>query len=275
MTTTPAPTTVTERAVLTWKLPPVLLLCASAVLLFGVQHDLAGYGALAAAVALAAVVDRELARHLVLVAAGLTIISLVPLDADLSLGHMALMGSALALAVVVPWAVSRFVYREDLIRFPVRTGRPWPLPARLYLLLVVLLGYAILPFYLIRAGVYTNWPDASDPTIFVRLFLGVNAVGIWDELFFVCTTFTLLRRHFPDWLANLLQAVVFSSFLWEIGYQAWGPLLTYPFALLQGYTFKLTKSLTYVVSVHLLFDLVLFLALVHAHNPEWLPIFVY
>lgn len=275
MTATPTPTIEDQRTVLSWKLPPVLLLCASAVLLFGVQHDLAGYSALAAAVVLAAVVDRELARHLVLVAAGLTIISLVPLDADLSLSHMALMGSALALAVVVPWAVSRFVYCEDLIRFPVRTGRPWPLAARLYLLLVVLLGYLILPFYLIRTGVYTNWPDASDPTIFVRLFLGVNAVGIWDELFFVCTTFTLLRRHFPDWLANLLQAVVFSSFLWEIGYQAWGPLLTYPFALLQGYTFKLTKSLTYVVSVHLLFDLVLFLALVHAHNRDWLPIFLY
>ena len=275
MTATPTPTIEDQRAVLTWKLPPVLLLCASAVLLFGVQHDVAGYTALASAVGLAAVVDRELARHLVLVAAGLTIISLVPLDADLSLGHMALMGSALALAVLVPWAVSRFVYREDIIRFPVRTGQPWPLPARLYLVLVVVLGYLILPFYLIRAGVYTNWPDASDPTIFVRLFLGVNAVGIWDELFFVCTTFTLLRRHFPDWLANLLQAVVFSSFLWEIGYQAWGPLLTYPFALLQGYTFKLTKSLTYVVSVHLLFDLALFLALVHAHNRDWLPIFLY
>ena len=140
---------------------------------------------------------------------------------------------------------------------------------------VVLLGYCILPAYLIRTGVYQNWPDASDPTIFWRLFLGVNAVGIWDELFFICTMFTLLRQHFPDWLANILQAVVFSSFLWEIGYQAWGPLLTFPFALLQGYTFKLTKSLTYVVTVHLTFDFVLFLALVHAHNRDWLPIFLY
>jgi hypothetical protein len=54
-----------------------------------------------------------------------------------------------------------------------------------------------------------------------------------------------------------------------------GPLLTFPFAMLQGYTFKLTKSLTYVVSVHLIFDLVLFLALVHAHNRDWLPVFLY
>jgi hypothetical protein len=36
-----------------------------------------------------------------------------------------------------------------------------------------------------------------------------------------------------------------------------------------------TKSLTYVVSVHLLFDFFVFLVLVRAHNPDWLPIFLY
>ncbi|SDJ28066.1 CAAX protease self-immunity [Arthrobacter cupressi] len=258
-----------------WKLLPAGLLSLSAVPLFALQEDLAGYGLLGLGVAVAALIDLQLMRHLALIAAGMVIISLVPLNADLSLGHMALMGGALGAAVLVPWLVSRFAYREDIIRFPVNTGRKWPVAAKLYLIGVVALGYFILPAYLINTGVYRNWPDASDPAIFWRLFLGVNSVGIWDELFFICTSFTLLRRHFPDWLANLLQAVIFSSFLWEIGYQAWGPLLTFPFALLQGYTFKLTKSLTYVVSVHLLFDLVLFLALVHAHNRDWLPVFLY
>ena len=197
----------------------------------------------------------------------MVIISVVPLNADLSAQHIVLMGGALALAVLVPWLVSRFVYGERIIRFPVNTGRKWPLAAKLYLIGVVLLGYFILPAYLIRTGVYQNWPDASDPVIFWRLFLGVKAVGIWDELFFICVVFTLLRRHFPDWQANLLQATVFVSFLWELGYQAWGPLLTIPFALVQAYIFKRTRSLTYVVTVHLLFDAVVFLVLVHAHNP--------
>lgn len=254
---------------------PAALLSASGVLLFGVENDPAGYSLLALSLLTAAIIDRGLARHLALIAAGLAIISVVPLNADLSIQHMALMGGALALAVLVPWLASRFIYREEIIKFPVNTGRKWPLSAKLYLIGVVALGYSILPVYLISTGVFQNWPNASDPTIFWRLFVGVNAVGIWDELFFICTTYTLLRRHFPDWLANILQAVIFSSFLWEIGYQAWGPLLTFPFALLQGYTFKLTKSLTYVVSVHLLFDFVLFHALVHAHNRDWLPIFLY
>ena len=254
---------------------PAVLLSASGVVLFGIENGPVGYTMLALSMVTAALADVGFFKHLALIAAGMVIISLVPLNADLSLRHMFLMGGALALAVLVPWLVSRFAYRETIIKFPMNTGRKWPLAAKLYLVGVVALGFFILPVYLISTGVYQNWPDASDPTIFWRLFLGVNAVGIWDELFFICTAFTLLRQHFPDWLANILQAVVFSSFLWEIGYQAWGPLLTFPFALLQGYTFKLTKSFTYVVSVHLIFDFVLFLALVHAHNRDWLPIFLY
>ena len=35
--------------------------------------------------------------------------------------------------------------------------------------------------------------------------------------------FALLRQHFSFWQANVLQGEVFVSFLWELGYQAWGP----------------------------------------------------
>lgn len=86
--------------------------------------------------------------------------------------------------------------------------------------------------------------------------------------------FALLRRHLPDAAANVLQAAVFVSFLWELGYRAWGPVLTIPFALLQGWIFVRTHSLAYVVTVHLLFDAVVFAVLVHAHNPGMLPIFL-
>jgi membrane protease YdiL (CAAX protease family) len=269
------------RRSFSWKLLPIAMLSASGLLLFRFDLGIAGYSMVAAALVAAALGDvitkpaLPLVKDLALIAAGMVIISSVPLDADLSNEHMVRMGLVLALAVVIPYVVSRFVYREHAIRFPIATGQRWSRIEIGYLFLIVALGYAILPFYLISTGVYQNWPDASDPQIFWRLFLGVNAVGIWDELFFICITFTLLRRHVRDWQANLLQAVIFTSFLWEIGYQAWGPLLTFPFALLQGYTFSRTKSLTYVVSVHLLFDFVLFLALVHAHNREWLPIFIY
>ena len=62
----------------------------------------------------------------------------------------------------------------------------------------------------------------------------MNAVGLWDELFFICTCYVLFLRHFRTPVANVLQAMIFVSFLWELGYQAWGPFLTIPFALIQG-----------------------------------------
>ena len=167
----------------------------------------------------------------------------------------------------MPYALSRWVYRDRAIRFPWRGGGRWRPWQWVWLGAVVVLGWAILPFYFITSGVYRNWPVVDSPDLIARLFVGVGAVGIWDELFFICTVFVALRRHLADVTANLLQAVVFVSFLWELGYRAWGPVLTIPFALLQAVIFMKTRSLGYVVTVHLLFDAVVFAVLVHAHNP--------
>ncbi|MEO2119899.1 MAG: CPBP family intramembrane glutamic endopeptidase [Microbacterium sp.] len=214
-------------------------------------------------------VSREpsIVRDLSLIAMGMLIVSAIPLKAELD--NLAIVRFAVALggAVAVPYLVSRFVYRDRAIGFPWRGGGRWTWFQWAWLVGVLVLGWLILPFYFITSGVYLNWPVVDTPDLIARLFVGVGAVGIWDELFFICTVFVLLLRHMHPITANLLQAIVFVSFLWELGYQAWGPLLTIPFALLQGYIFLVTRSLAYVVTVHLLFDAVVFAVLVHAHNP--------
>ncbi|MBD7999281.1 membrane protease YdiL (CAAX protease family) [Oerskovia paurometabola] len=258
----------------TLRLLAAALVCGSAVLLFAVHVRPLGYVPLVGGVLLGLLVDRRLGRDLLLIALGMGIISTIPLAADLSDAGIARFAVVLSLAVLVPWAVSRYVYRDDAIRFPVRTGRRWNRTQIVYLLVVLVAGYLILPAYFIGSGSYQNWPAIETPQEIARLFVGVNAVGIWDELFFVCVVFALLRRHFALWPANLLQAAVFVSFLWELGYRSWGPLLTIPFALVQGWIFARTKSLTYVVCVHLLFDAIVFAVLVHAHHPELFDVFV-
>jgi len=214
-----------------------------------------------------------LARDLSLIALGLLVVSSIPLEAELDDAAMLRFTIALGSAVAVPYVVSRFAFLDRAIRFPWRGGGRWSPLQWGWLGGVLVLGWLLLPFYFIASGSYRNWPVVDSPDLIARLFVGVGAVGLWDELFFICTVFALLRRHFPDWQANLLQAVVFVSFLWELGYRSWGPLLTIPFALLQGVVFARTHSLAYVVSVHLLFDAVVFAVLVHAHNPgllSWL-----
>jgi membrane protease YdiL (CAAX protease family) len=275
MTTTAAPAARAPWAIGSpARLLAAALVCGSAVLLFAVHVRPLGYLPLVAGVALGLAVDRGLGRDLALIATGMAIISTISLEADLSDAGMARFTVALSLAVLVPWSLSRHAFGQRTIVFPVRTGRRWTRAQLVYLAVVVVAGYLILPFYFIGSGAYRNWPEVTGPQEIARLFVGVNAVGIWDELFFICTVFALLRAHLGVWTANVLQAVVFVSFLWELGYREWGPLLTIPFALVQGWIFARSTSLTYVVAVHLLFDLVVFGVLVHAHHPELLDVFV-
>ncbi|BAU32587.1 CPBP family intramembrane glutamic endopeptidase [Microcella alkaliphila] len=260
--------------ILSAKLIPAAIVATSAIVLFGFENRLIGYPWLLAGLIVAYVVDRELMRDLGIIAAGLIVVSTVSVKADISWPNFFLLGFVLSLAVAVPFVLDRFVLKRRVIRFPWRGGQKWQPWEKSYLFAVPFLGWLILPLYFIQSGSYQNWPAVSEFSEVARLFVGVNAVGIWDELFFICTCYVLLMRHFPLLVANILQAIIFVSFLWELGYQAWGPLMTIPFALLQGWIFHRTKSLTYVIIVHLLFDLVVFLAIVHAHNPGVFPFFL-
>ena len=263
------------RPLVSVEVVPALLVCLAAPAFFVLLTPWLGWLVLAAGLGTAFALERgrvtaagpSLTRDLSLIAVGLLIVSSVPLKAELDNAAMIRFTLALGGAVVVPYVLSRWVYRDHAIRFPWRGGGRWRPWQWAWLGAVLVLGWLILPFYFITSGVYLNWPVVDTPDLIARLFVGVGAVGIWDELFFICTCFVLLRRHFADATANVLQAVVFVSFLWELGYRAWGPVLTIPFALLQAIIFLRTKSLGYVVTVHLLFDAVVFAVLVHAHNP--------
>lgn len=277
MATATTQTAAAQRRAVTPQLLPGVLLAASGIVLFGLEQRLAGYGVLAACLAAAALTDRRMLRDLALIAVGLVVMSIQPVTTDISWAHMLTMGTAMVIAVAVPYLVSRFVYRDtgdDAITYPVATGRRWSRFEWTWLVVVVALGYTLLPAYMISTGVYENWPAVSGAGEVGRLFLGTNALGIWDELFFICTCFVLLRRHLPLWQANVLQAVLFTSFLHELGFTSWGPLFVFPFAMVQGWTFARTRSLSYVVAVHLLFDLVLFGVLLHAHERSWVDVFL-
>ncbi len=275
MTAAPADLEVEAPPRFSWALVPAFGVSLAGFLLFGLELQVPGYLVLVVSVAGGFLVDRDLGKSLLLIGFSLGLIGTISLAPDLTWANFVRMGSVLIVAVVVPYVVDRFVFKRHVVRFPINTGRRWTTAERWYVVIVVGLAWLIMPFYFINSGTYLNWPSVSEPSEIIRLFLGVNAVGLWDELFFICTVFALLRRHFRLWQANILQAIIFVSFLWELGYTSWGPFLTTPFALIQGYLFNRTRSLPYVLCTHLIFDCVLWAVLLHAHNPGWLPIFIY
>jgi hypothetical protein len=204
-------------------LVPAAGVAASAFLLFALQLPGWGHALLALSLLGALLVSRELAKDLALVGIGIAIVSTTSVVASVQWDRFLTIGTVLLLAVTVPVAIDRLLLRRRAIRFPLRTGQGWTRLEKGYIVAVPFLGWLILPFYFITSGVYRNWPPLADGGEVARFFVGVNFVGTWDELFFICTCFALLRRHFGVWTANLLQAVIFVSFLWELGYQAWGP----------------------------------------------------
>lgn len=252
----------------------VILFLAAAVVLIAFQMKFPGWMLLFASAMSLYSTDQAYFRDMALLHISLAILGLTPISTDISYGHMAVMAAMLLLAVAIPYIVSRYVYKDYRIRFPFHHGRGWYKSEIFYIVFTAAASYLILPFYLSSTGAYLNWPSATDADSTFRLFLGTNGLGIWDELFFICTVLGILRLYFPFFWANLFQSVLFTAFLYELGFIGWGPLAIFVFALLQGYIFKKTESLLYVVTIHLTLDFVLFLALIHAYYPEAVPIFV-
>jgi membrane protease YdiL (CAAX protease family) len=217
--------------------------------------------------------SRKFARYFSFICFSVFLLGIIAITTDISYRNFLVMGTALGLAVAIPFLVSHFIYKDKVIAYTFHYKKKWKRSMYGYILLTVLISYFLIPFYLKNTEAYLNWTVNLDPHSIIRLFIGTNALGIWDELFFVNTVQAVFRRFFSFWLANLFQAILFTSFLFELGFTGWGFLMIYIFALIQGYIYKKTESLLYVITIHLCLDFVLFLALVHVHHPEILQIF--
>jgi membrane protease YdiL (CAAX protease family) len=249
------------------------VLMVSAVLIIPLEQKVGGYPLLLAGALLLYFAEEQFAKHVLLVFVSIAILGLAPISTDISASHVAVMGGLLSLAVAVPYLVTRYIYKQKVIKFPF-AKHTWTKEHVGYLLLALGLSYVLLPFWMQTTNGWQNWSVILEPWPLFVLFLGTNGLGIWDELFFIVTILALLKKHLPFWQANTVQAVLFTAFLFELGFRGWAPLLIFPFALLQGLVFKRTENLLYIIAIHLTIDLILYLALINAHFPEVLPIFL-
>jgi hypothetical protein len=250
------------------------LLAAASVALIPLHAYPAGLTLLALTALATATLDPRARRDFSLATGAVGLLALTPINTHIDLPHMAVMGSIIGAAVAAPYAISRYVFGDHSITFPLHHGRRWYKTEVAYVFVTAAVAYFVLPWYLRVSGSYLNWQVLPGAPYLTRLFIGTNALGLWDELFFLCTILALLRRHLPFWQANLAQAVMWTAFLYELGFRGFGPGPIFIFALSQGYIFKRTASVIYIVTIHLTLDFVLYLALVHAYYPQWLPVFV-
>lgn len=209
-------------------------------------------------------------RYLTL-ATPLLLLALSPISTDTSTRGFALLGASFTLALIVP-TLSLWRERPRPVTFAFWPQRLEPVDI-LYTLLAVPIAWGVfwLYFGVLSPAVPFNWslPPEPDTAELVRLFVGINLVGIWDELFFINVGYAVLRQLFGPRAANLAQAVIYTTVLWTMAFRGVGPIFVYLFALTQGAMFERSKVLLWVLIAHLIVDYFLFQAIVSAHYPDF------
>jgi membrane protease YdiL (CAAX protease family) len=252
----------------------LILLALSGIVLIGLQIKPVGWVLISIGAIVLFFCDKKFRNNIFLIYLSLSLLGITTITTDVSYQHMVMMGTTLILAVIIPYLISRYLYTDHVVQFQWHHGRQWYKTEILYIFFTAAISYLLLPFFLRDTGSYQNWTVEPGVDNLIRLFIGTNGLGLWDELFFVSTVLGILRRYLPFAQANIVQSILFTSFLYELGFRGWGFLMIFVFALIQGYVFKKTESLLYVITIHLTLDFILYLALIHSHHPDWLPIFL-
>lgn len=250
------------------------LVLVTTVVVVPLQLTAPGLMSAAATIAYLWLATPRLRRNLITIVLLVVTAGFIPINTDINNTHFVVMSTGLIGLVVITYLVSRYFWRDGTIRFRLHHGRWWTRREWGYLAFIAALSYLLIPVYLVSSGSFHNWVVLPDTESLIRLAIGLIMFGIWDEYFFVATIFRLMRQLYPLWWANAAQAVVFTAFLWTLGFRGWGFIPVYIFAFLQGYVFEKSESLFYVVTVHLTLDTFLFFALIWSYFPEKLPIFI-
>ena len=213
--------------------------------------------------------DRAL-RYLAL-AASVAVLGAAPVNTNTSNEHVLILGTAFLLAILLPTFIL-WRRKPRVITFKLIPDHfDWV--EVFYTLLAVPLAWGVfqLYFFVLSPQVPFNWSLPPEPQTepLLRLFLGINAVGIWDELFFINVSYAIIRSLFPYLTANLAQSVIYTTVLWTMAFRGVGPLLVYLFAFTQGAMYERSRSLLWVLIVHLIVDYFLFQSIVSAYYPDF------
>jgi membrane protease YdiL (CAAX protease family) len=209
----------------------------------------------------------ERKRRYLALAVALLILVVAPISTSLEPAHILWLGLCFLAVLVIPALILR---KTGIITFHF-----WPKHLDWvdvgYTLLSIPLAWGAFELYFkaLSPEVPFNWVLGAEPNNaeLFTLFMGINAVGIWDELFFVNTSFAILRSLFPFRVANLAQSVIYMIVLYDMAFTGWGPVFVYTLALTQGFMFERSKVLLWVLIVHLIVDYFLFQGIVTRYYP--------
>jgi len=213
--------------------------------------------------------DAVARRNYSLILVCVLILGFAPIHTSLDPMHFVTLGIPFLAVVLGPYLFMKWKAPQevDLGFWP----RGFSLRDTIYVIISIPLAWGIiwLYFFHLTPEMPTHWPlpAAPDAGSIERLAIGINCVGIWDELFFINTCYVLLRRMYPAWWANFGQAVVYTSVLYHMAFTGAGIYIVYIFALTQGAMYERSRVLLWVLIVHLIVDVFLVFAILQHYYP--------
>jgi membrane protease YdiL (CAAX protease family) len=260
-------------------MPPLSLIalvafCGATILLIPLGWYIPGFALWAvSAFCTARQPDPRIRRNLGTLLGCIAVLAFAPIHTGLDTPHMVTLFLFFAAVIAGPVLVLHRLAPGEL------RWRFWPVRFSkhdiIYTLISIPLAWIVIEgyFYHLNPGIAAHWslPPVHDANAVQRLVLGINLVGIWDELFFINIVYGLLRGIFSARVANLAQAVVYTSVLYDMAFTGHGIWIVYLFALTQGVMYEKSRVLLYVLVVHLIVDLFLVLAILQWHYPGQSP----
>ena len=214
--------------------------------------------------------EKTLRRRMAVLLGCVAILAIADINSSTANANFLKVGIPFTLVIVLPALILK---KSDP---GVITYRFWPKTWRkhdiIYTILSIPLAWLVLKFYWwATPEQFEQWtlPQTPDDGEIKRLFLGINMVGIWDELFFVNTAFAILRSLFSYRVANAVQAIIYASVLYDMAFIGVGPFIILFFAWTQGSMFDKSESLLWVLIVHLIVDFFLVASIVHSYYPSY------
>jgi len=258
------------------------LMCAAMVLIVALKPDqvewphwnLLGWPLMIAALVLARRDPQpNWFRSCVLFAYTITLLWFTRVDGDTANAHVLELALKLGVGILLVPALAAKYWLKAPLDYSWFHGR-WSRRMWLWFPASFVIAFSVLWFYFHHwtPDLHLSWRLDYYPSkteALWRIFWGCNFVGVWDELAFINFVFVLMWRRFPFWEANLAQAVFFTSFLFDMAFVGVGPVVIFCFALIQGYTYMRTRSLAYIVVLHVLVDTVLFYMIANRWYPGW------
>lgn len=248
----------------------LIAFCGATVLLIPLGWYIPGFAVWGlSAVLTARQRDYRVRRNLGILLGCVALLAFAPIDTRLDILHMLTLFLCFASVIAGPVLVMHRLGPGEL------RWRFWPVRFSkrdlFYTFLSIPLAWGViyLYFFHLNPGLAEHWvlPESYNVNAIRRLVVGINCVGIWDELFFVNIVYGLLRGIFPARIANAAQAVVYTSVLNDMAFTGHGVWIVYLFALTQGVVYEKSRVLLYVLVVHIIVDLWLVLAILQWHYP--------